>query len=71
MIFKPILEDNLFSEPNSTKNQNYIVDKDSFFTISAKQGTLDRNEVKVFEVMFSPTKVIIIFIHFFSNKNLK
>ena len=56
-IYKPILEDNLFNEMKM-KNINYTVEKDSFtFSVAPKQGTLDRNEVKYFEVVFSPMKV--------------
>jgi hypothetical protein len=56
IIYKPILEDNLTSE-NSVKNLDYVVEKDTFFTIGPKSGTFDRNETKTFEVLFSPNKV--------------
>lgn len=59
IIYKPILNDALVetepSQPN--KNWDYVVDKDTFFTIGPKQGTFDRNETKTFEVLFSPNKV--------------
>ena len=46
----------MLSEDNA-KRFSYVIDKDTFFNIAPKQGTLDRNEVKVFEVMYTPTKV--------------
>ena len=60
LIYKPLLEDNLLNEENQNKNANYVIDKDSYFSIAPKQGTLDRNEVKTFEIMFSPNKVYLI-----------
>jgi hypothetical protein len=55
-IYKPILEDNLLIEANS-KKFNYVLDKETFFSVAPRQGTLDRNDVKVFEILFAPTKV--------------
>lgn len=56
VIYKPVLEDNLLQE-NNGKKFSYVIDKEAFFTIAPKQGTLDRQDTKVFEVMFSPSKV--------------
>lgn len=50
------MEDNLMNEIN-TKKFSYVIDKESFFAVAPRQGTLDRNDVKVFEIMFSPTRV--------------
>lgn len=55
--FKPILEDNLLSERNSLES-NYAPDPSSLFSIAPKHGTLDRDEVKNFEVLFAPNKVL-------------
>jgi len=51
------------------KPSNYTLDKDTCFEILPKQGTFERNETKVFDVIFSSTKVTIIFflIKFFDN----
>ena len=57
ITYKPVLEDNLISDEGSNKNSNYTVEKESLFSIAPKQGTLDRNETKTFEIMFSPNKV--------------
>ena len=58
ITYKPVLEENLLSdEASNNKNSNYTIDKDSLFSIAPKQGTLDRNEIKMFEIMFSPNKV--------------
>ena len=56
LIYKPVLEDNLLQE-DTNKKFNYVIDKDAFFSIAPKQGTLDRQDTKVFEIMFSPSKV--------------
>lgn len=37
------------------------MDKETLFNIAPKQGTLDRDESKTFEVLFSPNKVILSF----------
>lgn len=50
------MEDNLLMEPNSRK-LSYVMDKDAFFSVAPRQGTLDRNDTKVFEIMFSPSRV--------------
>ena len=41
----------------SLKNSGYVLDKESVFSIQPKQGTFDKNEVKTFELVFSPSKV--------------
>ena len=52
-----MFEDSLMLDESLNKNSNYTIDKDSLFSIAPKQGTLDRNETKTFEIMFSPNKV--------------
>jgi hypothetical protein len=56
LIYKPVFEDNLLMEPNQKENE-HVLDKDSSFKIAPKQGTLDKNEAKNFEIIFSPNKV--------------
>jgi hypothetical protein len=57
ITYKPVFEDSLMLDESLNKNSNYTIDKDSLFSIAPKQGTLDRNETKTFEIMFSPNKV--------------
>ncbi len=58
LIYKPVLEDNLLQHSaTSGKKFNYVLDKEAFFAVAPKQGTLDRQETKIFEVMFSPSRV--------------
>ncbi len=56
LIYKPVFEDNLMQE-NNEKKFSYVIDKEAYFSIAPKQGTLDRHDTKVFEIMFSPSKV--------------
>jgi len=42
---------------HNSKKFNYSIEKDTFFSVAPRQGTLDRNDVKVFEILFSPSKV--------------
>jgi hypothetical protein len=57
VIYKPVFDETISNTDFVNKNVNYVIDKDSLFTVAPKQGTLDRSELKTFELMFSPTRV--------------
>lgn len=58
------MEDNLLAMINSI-DSSYMPDPTSVFSIAPKQGTFDRDEVKNFEILFAPNKVLYnCFIHF-------
>ena len=44
-------------EESQKSFNNHTIDPETCFSITPKQGTLDRNDVKVFEVVFSPSQV--------------
>lgn len=54
--YKPIMEDNLMGMTNLNES-SYAPDPSSLFSIAPRQGTLDRDEEKTFEILFAPNKV--------------
>ncbi|CAF0775579.1 unnamed protein product [Brachionus calyciflorus] len=55
-MYKPVFQDNL-EDQNQSKNVNYVLDSETVFNIIPRQGTLEREESKNFEVVFNPEKV--------------